>query len=85
MIKLSRLNRQEIVVNSDLVEYIETTPDTVLTLVNGEKLVVMESVDEVVGKIIAFKQKILSGLDTAHQASGTAVFKPYVINKDPQS
>lgn len=58
MIKVKRLNDKEFVVNSELILYIEETPDTVITLTNGQKIVVRESVDEVIDKVINFKARI---------------------------
>lgn len=60
MIHLTRLNHHELVVNSDLIEHIETTPDTVISLVNGQKFVVQESADEIVRRVVAFRHSILS-------------------------
>lgn len=62
MIQLTRLNKELLVVNSDLIKFVERAPDTVLTLVTGEKIVVRESFDEVLEKIVAFRRTILSGL-----------------------
>jgi len=62
MIQLTRLNSQPLIVNSDLIKFIEKAPDTVLTLVTGEKVVVRETSDEVLDKIIGFRRSILSGL-----------------------
>lgn len=58
MIKLRRLNGVEFVLNAELIQYVEETPDTVITLTNGEKVVVKESVDEVVQKSIQFGRSI---------------------------
>jgi flagellar protein FlbD len=58
MIKLTRLNKQEYYLNSDMVETVETTPDTVITMLNGKKFIVSESADDVVERIIRFKGKI---------------------------
>lgn len=58
MIALRRLNNQTIMVNPDLIESLEATPDTVLTLTSGNKLLVRDSMDEVREKIIAFKRRI---------------------------
>lgn len=60
MIKVKRLNDKEFVVNSDLILYIEETPDTVITLTNGQKIVVQQSVDDVINKIIEYKARILA-------------------------
>jgi flagellar protein FlbD len=62
MIQLTRLNSQPLIVNSDLIQFIEKAPDTVLTLVSGEKLVVSESSDQVLEKIVAFRRSILCAL-----------------------
>jgi flagellar protein FlbD len=58
MIALRRLNNQPIMVNPDLIESLEATPDTVVTLTSGNKLLVRDSMDEVREKIIAFKRRI---------------------------
>ena len=57
MIKLTRLNSQDIVVNVDLIKFIESTPDTLLTLSTGDKLPVSESIDEVIGRVIEYKRQ----------------------------
>jgi flagellar protein FlbD len=62
MIQLTRLNNHALVINSDLIKSIESAPDTVLTLVTGEKIIVLESCDDVLEKIVEFRRRILSGL-----------------------
>jgi flagellar protein FlbD len=47
MIQLTRLNKHALVVNCDLIKHVEKSPDAVITLVTGDKLVVRETVDEV--------------------------------------
>ncbi|MDF2594869.1 MAG: flagellar FlbD family protein [Clostridia bacterium] len=59
MIKLTKLNAQEFVINSDLIETIEHTPDTVITVTTGNKYVVKEHQEEIINKIIEYKRKIL--------------------------
>ena len=59
MIQLTRLNNQLLVVNSDLIKFVERSPDTVLTLVTGEKVVVKESVESVLEKVAEFRRTIL--------------------------
>lgn len=61
MIQLTRLNNQALIVNCDLIKFVETAPDTVLTLVSGEKILVRESPDEVLSRILVFRRDILSG------------------------
>jgi flagellar protein FlbD len=46
------------VLNSDLIEHIETTPDTVISLTNGQKLVVLETVDEIIDRVVEFRRRI---------------------------
>jgi flagellar protein FlbD len=54
MIKLTRLNGDEFVVNADLIRFIESRPDTYVTLTTDERLIVRESVDEVVHRAICY-------------------------------
>jgi flagellar protein FlbD len=58
MIHLTRLNRVPLVLNSDLIEHIETTPDTVISLTNGQKFVVLETVDEIIGRVVGFRRAV---------------------------
>jgi flagellar protein FlbD len=60
MIQLTRINRVPVILNSDLIEHIETTPDTVISLTNGQKFVVLEGAEEVVGKVVDFRRAILA-------------------------
>jgi len=64
MIKVTRLNGQEIVVNADLIEYLESSPDTIIALTTGKKIMVKESVDEVVERIIEYRRKCLVYVQT---------------------
>jgi flagellar protein FlbD len=59
MIQLTRLNGCRLDVNCDLIKYSEAAPDTVLTLITGEKLVVLESCDEVLHRTLAYRASIL--------------------------
>ena len=59
MIHLTRLNERPLVLNSDLIEFIENAPDTVITLITGDKLVVRESADEIIGQILEFRRRLL--------------------------
>ncbi len=62
MIDLTRLNNQPLSLNADLIKYVEQAPDTVITLVTGEKLVVRESLREVVRRVVAFRRALLTDL-----------------------
>jgi len=59
VIFVSRLDGQQIVVNADLIERLEAKPDTIITLVDGTKYVVSESLQEVVNRVRIFKASVL--------------------------
>ncbi|HTQ54212.1 MAG TPA: flagellar FlbD family protein [Bryobacteraceae bacterium] len=61
MIHLTRLNHVPVVLNADLIEMIEVTPDTVIRLTTGEKLVVLEPAEEVVRLVLEFRRAIQGG------------------------
>lgn len=58
MIIVTRLNDKELVINSDYLECMEETPDTTITMTTGRKIIVKESIDEILEQIIEFKKKI---------------------------
>jgi flagellar protein FlbD len=58
MIKLTRLNGDEFVVNSEMIRFIERRPDTYITLTSNDRLIVRESLEEVVKRSIAFSQAV---------------------------
>lgn len=58
MIRLTRLNGKQFVLNCELIRSIEATPDTVITLTLGDKLMVLEDVDAVIEATLLFKQRI---------------------------
>jgi flagellar protein FlbD len=60
MIQLTRLNGIPIVLNSDLIKTAESSPDTMLTLINGEKIIVRESCEEVTERVLAYRARLLS-------------------------
>lgn len=60
MIQLTRLNNTRLAVNCDLIKYVEEAPDTVITLVNGEKLLVRETTAEVIECVRQFRRSVLS-------------------------
>lgn len=60
MIQLTRLNGSSIVLNSDLIKTAEASPDTMLTLINGEKLIVRENCAEVAERIVAYRARLLA-------------------------
>ena len=81
MIQLTRLNRVPIILNSDLIEHIEVTPDTVITLTNGQRFMVLESANDVVERVISFRRKIL-------KSGGCAVLEassPQLVVSEPET
>ena len=60
MIHLTRLNHVPLVLNADLIEHIETTPDTVISLTNGQKFLVRESAAEIIDRVVTFRRSIHS-------------------------
>lgn len=58
MIKLTRLNHVPLIVNSDLIEHVEVTPDTVVALTTGQKFLVLESAEDVVERVLQFRRAI---------------------------
>jgi len=76
MIRLTRLNNRALTVNSDLIKFVEQSPDTLITLVSGEKIVVRESVDEVLARLIEFRRSVLQGLTFSWDSSSSHTLLP---------
>jgi flagellar protein FlbD len=57
MIKLTRLGGEVFILNADLIRYVESRPDTFVTLVGGERIVVTESMDEVMRRAVEYQQR----------------------------
>ena len=68
MIQLTRLNNARLAVNCDLIKYVEAAPDTVITLLNGEKLVVRETTEEVIRRVSEFRRTVLRSSSAAAPA-----------------
>lgn len=63
MIKLTKFNsEEEFILNADIIETIERTPDTVITLTNGKKIIVEEGMEDVVREVMRYKRAMFSGL-----------------------
>jgi flagellar protein FlbD len=62
MIELTRLNGATMALNSDLIKTAEASPDTMLTLITGEKLIVREECDVVVDRILAWRSRLLAAV-----------------------
>jgi flagellar protein FlbD len=56
MIRLTHLGGEPFILNADLIRYVEARPDTFITLTTGERLVVVESMDEVLRRAVAYQQ-----------------------------
>jgi flagellar protein FlbD len=69
MIKLTRMSREPLVLNSDLIEYVEATPDTVITMTTGEKVRVSETADQVIERVIEFRRSIFAPLSQCPKRS----------------
>lgn len=63
MIKVERLNGKEFIINCELIAYLEETPDTVITLTTGQKVVVSDKADDIINKVIEYKAKIMEYKD----------------------
>lgn len=70
MIRLTRLNRESFYLNPDLIQEMETTPDTVLTLSSGVRIVVQDAPERVIEEIVQFKRRILDPQGLLNTAPG---------------
>lgn len=59
MIKVTTLDRRELVLNAELIERVESVPETVITLTNGKKVLVTQTVDEIIDRVVAYRQRTL--------------------------
>jgi flagellar protein FlbD len=59
MIQLTRLHNEKVVINADLIEFVESTPDTMISTTTGKKLMVRESVEEVIRMVIEYRRNCL--------------------------
>ena len=59
MIRLTRLNGEPFLVNAELIKYVEARPDTFLTLTTNERVVVRESMDQVLDDVVAYQRSKL--------------------------
>ena len=79
MVQLTRLNHAPLVLNCDLIEHIDITPDTVITLTNGQIVRVLETAEEVIERVVEFRRRIY-GMDVvggaAEQVAPEVSIKP---------
>jgi flagellar protein FlbD len=71
MIHLTRLNNTNITINSDLIKLVEQSPDTVITLLKGEKILVRESAEQILDRIVDFRRRLLAGSGAWHLAAAS--------------
>ena len=71
MIHVTRLNHTPVVLNGDLIEGIEATPDTVISMTTGQKIMVLESTEEIVQRVLLFRHSILVPQDPSHGENST--------------
>ena len=67
MIVLTKINKAPIAVNSDHIQYIEETPDTVITMENSDKVVVSESIAEVIRKVVNYRRLIQNLVESEYE------------------
>ena len=58
MIRITKINDVEVVINTNLIEMIEATPDTTITMTTGRKVIAKESIDDVIDRIIEYKRRV---------------------------
>lgn len=63
MIRVTRLNGKEMVLNAELIETVEATPDTVISLTTGRRMLVKEDTEEIVRRVMAYRRAIAGGVD----------------------
>ncbi len=76
MIELTKINGRTIVLNADLIEFIEETPDTVITLTNNDKFVVKERLTEIIEKVVGYRRTV-AGLVEAHSERRVAAVQDH--------
>jgi flagellar protein FlbD len=72
MIYVTRLNHTPVVLNCDLIEHMETTPDTVISLTTGQKFMVLESAEEIIDRVVQYRRLILQELPSSRHPSDCA-------------
>ena len=70
MITLKKLNGSDIVINAELIETVEAAPDTVITLVTGNRFIVKDSVKDVIAKVAEYRKLVFSGRKAINPIEG---------------
>ncbi len=81
MIYVTRLNHSSVVLNCDLIEHIEATPDTVITLTSGQKITVLETAEEIIERVRAWRHSLLSS-DPPLMESGSSAARREVWHRE---
>ena len=68
MIILTKINKAQLTVNAELIEYIEETPDTVITMTNNDKVVVQEGMAEIIQKVVHYRRLIHGLIDSEYES-----------------
>src|SRR3954454_13858809 len=76
VIQLTRLNGNPIALNSDLIKFVENAPDTVITLINGEKIIVREHSQDVIQRIVDFRRAVMAGMPSWGTDLNSAAVRP---------
>jgi len=74
VIKVTRFNLSEVILNADLIEFVESNPDTVITMITGKKVLVRESADEVRQLAMEYRRAI-----------GPVIPRPALLDPAPES
>ena len=74
MIRITRLNHTPMILNSDLIEHIEMTPDTVIALTSGQKYMVLETTEEIIERVVSFRQSLIRNQPA--QSTSVSVVSP---------
>lgn len=82
MIWATRINGSEVVINADLIESIEPTPDSVVTLVDGKKFIVAESAEELIARVMHFRAAMLR-VSTDLAGIESAITRPTASARPP--
>ncbi|HKQ70257.1 MAG TPA: flagellar FlbD family protein [Polyangiaceae bacterium] len=69
MISLSRLNGSVVAINPDLITWIDVTPDTTISLLGGDKIIVREALDEVIDRIVGFRRAVGTGARSVNEGT----------------
>lgn len=85
MIEVTRLNGSPMVLNSDLIKIAEASPDTMLTLIHGEKLIVRETCAEIVNKVLAYRAQLLAAVATRTSGPGDLPRLVALTSLNPES